>query len=235
MADSLHYSIARLSERAVIVQFEPTISPENLKHILSFKASLEKNPFDGFLESVPGYSSLTIYFDAFRVNEARLPGRSPIDKVATFLKRLTVDDETVIDSRLHTIPVCYDSKFGLDLPELEKKFKLRKEEIIAMHSGIEYTVYLIGFTPGFPYLGILPEPLECKRKDNPRKRVEAGSVGIAGRQTGIYPFDTPGGWQIIGRTPVRLFSADLEIPCLLEPGDRVKFEPISLKEFQSLS
>lgn len=235
MADSLHHSIVRLSERAVIVQFESTISLENLRQILSFKASLEKKPFDGFLESVPTYSSLTVYFDAFRVSESQLPGHNPGDKVAKFLERLVVTSDTVIDSKLHTIPVCYDSKFGIDLNELEKKFKLTRQEIVELHCGTEYTVYLIGFTPGFPYLGILPKQLECKRKETPRKRVDAGSVGIAGRQTGIYPFDTPGGWQIIGRTPVRLFSADAEIPCLLRPGDRVKFEPISLREFQNLS
>jgi len=229
------YTISRLSEKAVVVQFEPVISPQNLKRVLSLKASLNQNKFTGLIEAVPGYNSLTIYFDPLTVNESDLPGQSLFDKVSGVLTSVDVRTDWEASSVLHTIPVCYDLKYALDLKELAETLTLSIEEIISIHSNQEYLVYLIGFTPGFPYLGVLPSALECKRKENPRKKVPPGSVGIAGKQTGIYPFETPGGWQIIGRTPVDLFSADKEQPSLLKSGDIVKFELISEKEFQSLS
>jgi inhibitor of KinA len=108
---------------------------------------------------------------------------------------------------------------------------LEPDDIVALHTGTEYTVYMLGFVPGFPYLGILPEALDVPRKSRPAEAVPAGSVALAGRQTGIYPFTTPGGWQVIGRTPVKLFDTARDQVCLLKPGDRVRFEPITLHEF----
>ena len=131
--------------------------------------------------------------------------------------------------------MCYDATFGLDLEELTSFYQLKKEEIIEMHSSAVYTVYMIGFVPGFPYLGGLAEKLIAPRKQNPRSAIAAGSVGIAGKQTGIYPLETPGGWQIIGRTPLKLFDVNRQQPSLLKAGDKIKFNSISLNEYEELA
>jgi inhibitor of KinA len=230
-----NYTIQPLSERAVVVQFDPVINEETLSFVLSFKSALLEKSFEGLLETVPGYCSITIYYDPTLVNKSKLEGATAFNKVCQHLNSLNFDfTKTKINTISHTIPVCYDIRCGLDLPDLSKTLKLSVNEIINLHSKPEYTVYLIGFTPGFPYMGILPGQLECKRKANPRKKVPPGSVAIAGKQTGIYPYETPGGWQIIGRTPVTLFSPDRNQPGLFKPGDKVKFEPISFEEFEIL-
>ncbi|HMP87871.1 MAG TPA: 5-oxoprolinase subunit PxpB, partial [Lacibacter sp.] len=132
-----------------------------------------------------------------------------------------------------TLPVCYDPVFGTDLAQLEAELQLPAAEIVRLHSSRTYHVFLLGFTPGFPYMGILPPELHCRRKTTASQTVAAGSVAIAGTQTGIYPLSSPGGWNIIGRTPVSLVNPDQPSPFLLQPGDEVKFTPISREEFEA--
>lgn len=229
------YSIKPLSEQAVVIQFDSAISKEILTRVLNYQEILLTNKFPGLIEIVPSYCSITVYYDLIQVHQSALQGNSAFEKVKSYLNSLDEKQHSLqLNVKHHSIPVCYDVQYGVDLPELSETLHLSVDEIISLHTRNEYAVYLIGFTPGFPYMGILPDSLVCNRKNSPRKKVPRGSVAIAGKQTGIYPFETPGGWQIIGRTAVNLFSVERPQPNLFKPGDMVKFEAISLKEFEKL-
>jgi inhibitor of KinA len=132
------------------------------------------------------------------------------------------------------VPTVYGGEFGPDLSNVARFHSLTEEEVTRIHSEIEYIVYMIGFIAGFPYMGKVPDPIATPRLETPRLKIPAGSVGIAGNQTGIYPCESPGGWQIIGRTPSKLFNPYMQQPSLFQPGDRVKFKPITVKEFETL-
>jgi inhibitor of KinA len=138
-------------------------------------------------------------------------------------------------AELVVVPVCYEAEFALDLSWVAEHHQCSIDEIIHRHTAHIFTVFMIGFTPGFPYMGVLPAGLESPRKAVPRTQVPAGSVGLAGRQTGIYPYTTPGGWQIIGRTPWALFDPSQQRPARLKAGDRVQFESVSKEVFKRLS
>src|SRR5699024_4926794 len=135
------------------------------------------------------------------------------------------------NSRMVEIPVLYGGDYGPDLDLVAHRNQLSTEEVIRIHSERDYLVYMIGFAPGFPYVGGMDERIEAPRKENPRQSIPAGSVGIAGKQTGIYPFESPGGWQIIGRTPAQLFLPESNPPTLIQPGDRLRFVPIDEAEY----
>jgi len=163
-------------------------------------------------QALAGYASVTVQFDPDQATHASL---------AAAIKRLAVKSPPMAEpGRLHRIPVTYD---GPDMVEVADRLKLSREEIIELHTRPIYRVFLVGFVPGWAYLGPLPEELELPRRHVPRTQVPAGSVAIAGRQSGIYPLPTPGGWHLIGRTPVKLFLPDSDPPCLFRAGDRVKF------------
>lgn len=163
-------------------------------------------------QALAGYASVTVQFDPDQATHASL---------AAAIKRLPVKRPPMAEpGRLHRIPVTYD---GPDMVEVADRLKLSREEIIELHTRPIYRVFLVGFVPGWAYLGPLPEELELPRRHVPRTQVPAGSVAIAGRQSGIYPLPTPGGWHLIGRTPVKLFLPDSDPPCLFRAGDRVKF------------
>lgn len=163
-------------------------------------------------QAIAGYASVTVQFDPDQINHQAL---------GTAIKRLASKRPPMAEpGRLHRIPVVYD---GPDLAEVAAVIGLSPSQIVAIHTRPIYRVFLVGFVPGWGYLGPLPEELELPRRDEPRTRVPAGSVAIAGRQTGIYPLPTPGGWHLIGRSSVRLFLPDSDPPCLFRAGDRVKF------------
>jgi inhibitor of KinA len=230
------FSLYPISEQAVTLQFGNAISVEIHQQVLRYASAIQQAHMPGFVECVPAYSTLTIHFDLFVVHRSNLIGQTPLEKVFNYIKSLRIESiEKKQQKKIHEIPVCYDDDFGLDLNELSGSLNLSVEKIIEIHSSTIYTVFMIGFTPGFPYMGEIDSRLECSRKTNPRKKVRAGSVAIAGKQTGIYPFDTPGGWQIIGRTPLKLFSAASNPPAHLQAGQQVKFVPIDRKEFDKLA
>jgi inhibitor of KinA len=139
------------------------------------------------------------------------------------------------NKRLIKIPVCYDLSFAPDLVSLAEQHQLTTDKVIQLHTGKNYRVFMIGFLPGFAYMGSVDEKINTPRLSKPRTLVPAGSVGIAGEQTGIYPFDSPGGWQLIGKTPVQMFSASRDLPCYLQPGDEVQFYPITLSEYENFA
>lgn len=230
-------SFFQTSENAISLEFGEKISEDTLEEITKLNQLIKQNPFAGLLSTIPAYTTLTIYFNPVALmKDGGLNGITCLDKILGYIKSINfeIKNGLKVPSQIIHIPVCYDVKFGLDLEELTSYYQLKKEEIIEIHSSAVYTVFMIGFVPGFPYLGGLSEKLTAPRKQNPRPAIPAGSVGIAGRQTGIYPLETPGGWQIIGRTASKLFDANRPQPALLKAGDKIKFVPISLTEFEQI-
>lgn len=161
---------------------------------------------------------------------------SPFEVVSSILQSKLENEQTEkeLDHRTVSIPVCYGGEYGPDLEYVARHHNLTPEEVISIHSEGEYLAYMIGFAPGFPFLGGLSEKIATPRRSSPRTSIPAGSVGIAGMQTGVYPISTPGGWQLIGQTPIKLFLPEQNPPSLLQAGDIVKFEPISKEEYQEL-
>lgn len=229
--------VYQLTEGAVTLEFGTAISEALMNRVNSFNQLLSGNPLPGMYQTVPAYASLTVYFDPVTLIYSTLPGITCFEKARGYileLDRRSDPTEKSTASRLITIPVCYGGAFGPDLEFVAGRHQLTIGEVIRLHSKVEYKVYMIGFIPGFSYMGGLNPILETPRKQTP-VRVPAGAVGIAGNQTGVYPLDTPGGWQIIGRTPLKMFDAGRDEPSLLKAGDRVRFETINLSEFEKLS
>jgi inhibitor of KinA len=175
----------------------------------------------------PGYASVLVKFDALRIDHLE------IEKVLRTFLSLT-DAVELPKHRNVEIPVCYGGEFGPDLQEVAKLHDFSEDRVIELHSSQTYLVYFLGFVPGFAYLGELSNELATPRRSNPRKSVPAGSVGIAGNQTGVYPFATPGGWWLLGRTPLKMFQSDRRELSLLAIGDHVKFVPISREQFAEM-
>jgi inhibitor of KinA len=230
--------IYSLSEQAVTIEFGHEMSEDLLQVITNFHLLISQNPFPGFYTAVPAYTTLSVFFDPVKVIQSpELTGRDCFEKVSGYLsllkERLKHTPPTQSDTI--SIPVCYGGEFGPDINDIANLHNLTVDEVIRLHSFTEYKVYMIGFVPGFAYLGGLIDLLESPRKATPRSAVPAGAVGIAGKQTGVYPLKTPGGWQIIGQTPVKMFDATRSQPSLLKAGDRVVFEPIEISEFNRLA
>jgi len=232
------FNIYALSEHAVTVEFGNQINDHFLQQVNDLNSRINENPFPGFYTTVPAYTTLTIFFDPISVIESLdLKGAGCFDKIVNYLSTLKsrVVPTAIKSADTITIPVCYGGVFGPDLGELAAIHNMTVAEVISIHSSAIYKVYMIGFVPGFAYLGGMPELLATSRKENPRKAIPPGSVGIAGNQTGVYPLETPGGWQIIGRTPLNMFNAKLSQPSLLKAGDIVRFTPIDVVEFNQLA
>lgn len=213
------------------------IDPETHRRVMGLAESLTARRVPGILGMVPAYASLTIHYDPLQLAGPPVAGPreiSPYQRLCDLVAELieSLEETSLTEGRNIEIPVCYGGELGPDLAYVAGHCGVSVEEIIALHSEAGYLVYMIGFSPGFPYLGGLPRPLETPRRPTPRPRVPAGSVGIGGAQTGIYPIESPGGWQLIGRTPLRLFYPEEDPPVLLRAGDRVQFRSISREEFE---
>jgi len=234
-ASDYSISIYALSEKAVTVVFGNVISETLWRLISSFNQLLVQNPFAGLSTTVPAYSTLTVFFDPLLVATGGLRGKTCYEKVAGYLKQLSHSkpNQTVLAGNHIVIPVCYGGDFGPDILTVAQSNGLTQAEVIALHNSAVYSVFMIGFVPGFAYMGGMPPGLATPRKETPRAAVAAGSVGIAGLQTGIYPIEIPGGWQIIGRTPLKLFDASRENPSLLKGGDSITFKAITIDEFNA--
>jgi inhibitor of KinA len=232
-----HFNVYALSEQAITIEFGLDINEDTLQKVTAFNQLITQNPFPGFYTTVPAYTTLTIFFDPLQVIQSDLPGTDCFDKVSAYLTGLKNNRQEILitQSETITIPVCYGGLFGPDIEEVAIHIKLTPQEVISLHSKAIYKVYMIGFVPGFAYLGGMDEALATPRKATPRQAIPVGSVGIAGMQTGVYPLETPGGWQIIGRTPLKMFNANRPQPSLLKAGDRVIFKPIDKPEFDHLA
>jgi inhibitor of KinA len=188
---------------------------------------IELEPLAGVRNLHPGYSSLLIKFDPLKLRHEDLE-----DILRGLLERM--ENVKLPEPRLVEIPVCYGGEFGPDLSDVAELHRLTPERVIDLHASAAYIVYFLGFVPGFAYLGELPPELATPRLPTPRRSVPTGSVGIAGSQTGVYPISTPGGWRLLGRTPVAMFQPERKEMSLLAIGDRVRFVPISLQQFAKL-
>jgi KipI family sensor histidine kinase inhibitor len=227
------YKFISLSESALLIEFGKTISLPLHNEVMTAKQLIEEIKFEGFIETVPAYNSLAVYYNPLLIVQKDETIALSVEKILIqILKSNNATIKQSNNSAIVYIPVCYDEAFGIDLNEVSQTLQLSKEEIIQLHSSTTYKVFMTGFTPGFPYMGILDEKLITKRKTQPRLKVEAGTVAIAGNQTGIYPSATPGGWNIIGRTPVKLLDTTKANPFLLKAGDEVKFKAITKDEFE---
>lgn len=226
-----------LNERAITVEFGNAISAAILDTVTEYNQLLNRSPFPGFITTTPAYTTLTVFYDPLITANSALPGKSCLEKVSNYLYNLSMQPvkNNIKTGITVTVPVCYGGAYGPDLAEVASLHQLSVDAVISLHSNAVYKVYVIGFLPGFAYLGGLDERLATPRKATPRKIVAAGSVGLAGLQTGIYPIQSPGGWQIIGRTPLCLFDIRNSPPALLKAGDNIIFKPISENEFKTLA
>ncbi|GAB6134963.1 5-oxoprolinase subunit PxpB [Thermococcus prieurii] len=213
-----------LGDSALLVSFGEVIDEETNDRVHALAGAIEKASFEWLVEVVPAYSSLAVIYE---------PELIDFERVKRAIRELEFSAEK-FEGRLVEIPVLYGGEYGPDLEFVAEYNGLTPEEVIEIHSRPVYRVYFLGFLPGFAYLGGMDERIAMPRLEKPRLKVPAGSVGIAGKQTGIYPLESPGGWRLIGRTPLRLFNPSKEPPTLLQPGDRVKFVPIDEGEFEEL-
>ncbi|RYL95928.1 5-oxoprolinase subunit PxpB [Sporolactobacillus sp. THM7-4] len=223
-----------LGDTAVTVSFGDKIDETINQQARVLSNYLDSHPFPGMKETVVGYTAVTVYYDPVTVFKHH-PQTVPFSSVKEILSGALAaadGDKHESKERVRHIPVCYGGAFGPDLHVVAALHGRSEQEVVRRHSETAYRVYMIGFTPGFPYLGGLPEDLATPRRKSPRLSVPAGSVGIAGSQTGVYPFASPGGWQIIGRTPIKLFDLKRDPPNRLQAGDRLYFDPITPDQFK---
>ena len=219
--------ISRMGERAILLQFEPEISENILGKVLAAQKILQKKLLKEGVEVINTYNSLLVVYPKAIENT--------YDSFLMLKRELELANiQDISKSQLFHLPVCYDQKFGLDLQEISEAKDLPEREIIRLHSSALYTVYFTGFLPGFLYLGGLPEIIHFPRREQPRIEVPKGAVGIGEKQTGIYPQKSPGGWNIIGNSPVPLFDPFLDPPCEIKSGDKIRFYEVSAKEHEEI-
>jgi inhibitor of KinA len=220
------YRVVPAGDSALLVELSPSIDPVTSARVISLARAIRRRYGALVRDLVVGYCSLTVYFDPLAVDADWL--EAEVRRAADEAGGTGDADGAMLD-----VPVCYGGELGPDLPDVARAAGCTEPEVVAMHSGTVYRVYLVGFVPGFPYMASVPPRLSLPRRASPRERVPAGSVAIAAGQTGIYPMETPGGWHIIGRTPVKPYDPARREPFLFRPGDRVRFYPIDSAAFHA--
>lgn len=214
------------ADSAVIVEFGDHIDRSVSDEVLVLAARMQSAALGGVIEVVPTFRSLMVHYDPLRTSSIEL-----ISAIKTLLASKTALHRK---RRLWRVPVCYEAELAPDLSSVAQQTKLAVEDVVALHAGTRYHVYMIGFVPGYPYMGDLPQALVLPRRSDPRIRVPPGSVAIATTMTAIYPLESPGGWHLIGATPIRIFDALTSPPALFAPGDSVEFEPIGRNAFAQI-
>jgi inhibitor of KinA len=234
MANYLPYKIFFISDSVATIDFGNVINEEINRKVNALFTHLCQQPLEGMVEVVPAYSSISIYFDIVQIRKKQSMPQKAYQWITNALNELMTGN--IEPSReagnIIRIPVCYEDAYAPDLVRVAQQRKMAPAEIIRLHTGKQYRVYMLGFLPGFAYMGEIDARIEMQRKTEPQP-ILAGGVGIAGKQTGIYPLNSPGGWQIIGRTPVKLFDKEKDHPCLLTVGDQVSFYSITNDEFRN--
>jgi inhibitor of KinA len=237
--------IVPLGDSALIVRVRERFEDapdQTLNEVLRTFRRLQDAAIPGVIELAPAYTTVAVFFDPIVVANAAPKVDQALDWLMERVREVVAADanrgrrvrSTRRDARSIEIPVCYDPEFALDLDHVASQAKLTPKKVVDLHSGPEYRVSCIGFVPGFPFLAGLPKELATPRRPTPRKEIPAGSVGIGGAQTGIYPLRSPGGWNLIGRTPLHLFDPEKTPPAFLRAGDRVRFRAITREEFEAL-
>jgi KipI family sensor histidine kinase inhibitor len=214
-------------DSALFVEFGDKVSREINMKVNKLFLHLQKSPLKGITETVPTYRSLVIHYNPLELSLETL--RSELEKAV-----LESADTSPLKSRKIIVPVKYGGDYGPDIEDVAAYNKITPEDVTRIHSSVNYLVYMIGFTPGFPYLGEVPKSITCPRLQTPRVKVPAGSVGIARTQTAIYPLESPGGWRLIGRTPLKLFDQKSDSPFLMQAGDYVRFRSITDAEYEHI-
>lgn len=224
------YNITSLGDSALIIEWEQQLNQSIHQQVMQVYYQLQTQATGLILDLIPSYASLTVVYNARTDKQA-------FATVSTLITQALNHPVTATQTngRLRQVPVCYHPSLGPDLERMAQEKDVSVEEIIRLHTGTTYTVYMLGFLPGFPYMGTVPDLLNTPRLNKPRLNIPAGSVGIAGLQTGIYPLASPGGWNIIGQTPLQLFDASQQNPCYFQPGDQVQFTPVTLADFHALN
>lgn len=218
-------SYKTFGEKAILIEWPSEINEEILHDIVSFKNKIEQEV--NLQDIIVGYNSLLLV-SKFKIDEVQ----QKITFLKAWYKQLIESDKLTINH--WEIPVCYDAFFGIDLNKMSKEKNLSKEEVIQLHTNTIYTVFFIGFLPGFLYLGGLNDQLSTPRKATPRLKVPKGAVAIGGHQTGVYPLESSGGWNIIGNSPISFFEVDNPSPCFAKTGDKISFKSISLNEYKKI-
>ena len=229
------YHMYPCGDHAVTIELGDRVDAAINQKVMALFTFLKTQQLKGIKDIIPAYHTVTIVYDTALLKK-EVQTSTVYEMICEQLEK-AVDQFTITsitESRLVRIPVCYDLSLAPDMESLATIHNISIDKLIQLHTGKIYRVYMIGFLPGFTYMGTVDEKIATPRKSIPRTLVPAGSVGIAGEQTGIYPFDSPGGWQLIGQTPIPMFSVDKEEPCYLHPGDEVKFYSISVAEFIKL-
>lgn len=217
-------SILTAGDSSLLIQFGNEISPEINQRIKATVQLMREQHIEGVLDVIPAFCSLLINYDPRVISYSEITKR-----IRKLLKvEMKAEDEK---KKVFEIPVCYGGKYGPDLAYIAEHAGMTEEEVIALHSSKDYLIYMLGFLPGFCYLGGLDERLHTPRLATPRIKIDAGSVGIGGSQTGIYPMDSPGGWQLMGMTPVKTYDPEREVPILVEAGDYIRFVPVDEEEY----
>lgn len=225
------FVIFPLGDSAATIYFGNVIDMPTHKKVASLYYKLSRHPFKGMIEVVACYASVTVFYNPTEIERECGSVFENVKRKLEAIASIVEESKEVAGKRI-TIPVCYDNAFAPDIETLSEWSGLKIDEIIGMHSSQQYHVYMVGFLPGFAYMGNVPAKIAMPRKARPEK-VAVGSVGIAGIQTGIYPMDSPGGWQIIGKTPLKIFDVMQQPPCMLGAGDIVQFKPITKRELEN--
>jgi inhibitor of KinA len=231
----LSFEIYALGDRGLTVSFGNTIDPKVNETCIAFAEQLKALQLKGIKDVIPAYTTVSVYYDPLVIK--LLPGvisaqTALSNKIKTLLTDISKAKQKNV--RQLTVPVCYDLSLAPDLQNIADAKNISVDDVIALHTSKTYRVYMLGFLPGFPYMGTVDEKIASPRKQQPVS-IKAGSVGIAGLQTGIYPLNSPGGWNIIGRTPIKLFEHNAGPLTYFQPGDEVRFESVSLTEFKSMN
>ncbi len=213
-------------DRGLVVEFGDRVERGLNAAVLRLDARIRRAELAGVVETVPTFRSLMVHYDPLVTSRAELEGA-----IAALLDRPA---EIRAEARRWRMPVCYEGEFAPDLAEVAGLCGLTPDDVVALHSAVRFYVYMLGFLPGFPYMGDLPDTLALPRRADPRVRVPAGSISIATTLTAIYPYESPGGWHLIGATPIRLFDSMRTRPALLTPGDEVRFEPIDADRYAAI-
>jgi inhibitor of KinA len=229
------WSLQPMGDRCLIVQFESRVDPEINARVRSVAEHLLAHPIEGVVDVVPAFTTVAVHYRPEAVHNGP-PSELPYRRLCRSIESILAAGvtHTYASARVVEVPVCYGGEFGPDFDEVAGQCKLTPQQVIELHAASPHQVYMLGFAPGFPYLGGLDPRLEMPRRATPRTKVPAGSVAIAREQSAIYSIESPGGWNVLGRTPLRLFMPEADPPCLLRPGDNVRFVPVTGEQFKAM-